>query len=81
MNLQIISPLRISNYDVAWLEVNTNVGNFIIQKGHVPTLLVLSPNEEIIFRLKNGKEESIMVSSGIVEVTREKSTVIIHEQQ
>lgn len=81
MNLQIISPLRILNYDVAWLEVNTNVGNFIIQKGHVPTLLVLSPNEEIIFRLKNGKEESIMVSSGIVEVTREKSTVIIHEQQ
>jgi F0F1-type ATP synthase epsilon subunit len=81
MNLQIISPLRILNYDVAWLEVNTNVGNFVIQKGHVPTLLVLSPNEEIIFRLKNGKEESIMVSSGIVEVTREKSTVIIHEQQ
>lgn len=80
MNLQIISPLRILNYDVAWLEVNTNVGNFIIQKGHVPTLLVLSPNEEIIFRLKNGKEESIMVTSGIVEVTREKSTVIIHEQ-
>lgn len=80
MNLQIISPLRILNYDVAWLEVNTNVGNFIIQKGHVPTLLVLSPNEEIVFRLKNGKEESIMVTSGIVEVTREKSTVIIHEQ-
>jgi F0F1-type ATP synthase epsilon subunit len=80
MKLQIISPLRILNYDVAWLEVNTNVGNFVIQKGHVPTLLVLSPNEEIIFRLKNGKEESIMVSSGIVEVTREKSTVIIHEQ-
>jgi F0F1-type ATP synthase epsilon subunit len=43
--------------------------------------LVLSPNEEIVFRLKNGKEESIMVTSGIVEVTREKSTVIIHEQQ
>jgi F0F1-type ATP synthase epsilon subunit len=81
MNLQIISPLRILNYDVAWLEVNTNVGNFVIQKGHVPTLLVLSPNEEIVFRLKNGKEESIMVTSGIVEVTREKSTVIIHEQQ
>lgn len=80
MNLQIISPIRILNYEVAWLEVNTNVGNFIIQKGHVPTLLVLSPNEEIIFRLKNGKEESIMVTSGIVEVTREKSTVIIHEQ-
>lgn len=81
MNLRIISPLRILDYDVAWLEINTNIGNFIIQKGHVPTMLVLSPNEEIIFRLKNGKEESIMVQSGIVEITREKSTVIIHEQQ
>ncbi len=80
MNLKIISPLRTLTYNVAWLEVNTHIGNFVIQKGHVPTLLVLAPDQEIVFRLKNGKQESIMVPSGIVEVTRELSTVIIQEQ-
>lgn len=80
MTLDIITPLRTLHYDVAWLEVNTSMGNFVIQKGHVPTILILSPHEEISFRLKNGKEESILVQSGIVEVTREKSTVILNEQ-
>lgn len=80
MNLHIISPLRTLQFNVAWLEVNTNIGNFVIQKGHVPTLLVLAPNQEIVFRLKNGKQESIIVASGIVEVTREEATVIMQEQ-
>ena len=79
MNLKIISPLRTLNYDVAWLELNTNVGNFVIQKGHAPTLFLLSPQSELVFRLKNGKQESITVLSGIVEVTREQSTIIIQE--
>lgn len=80
MKLHIISPLRTLTYDVAWLEVNTSAGNFVIQTGHVPTLLVLAPKQEIIFRLKNGKEESIMVHSGIVEVMRDASTVVLNEQ-
>lgn len=79
MILDIITPLQTWHHDVAWLEINTNVGNFIIQKGHAPTILVLSPGQEISFRLKNGKEESILVQSGIVQVTREKSTIILNE--
>ncbi len=78
MMLSIVTPLHTLDYEVAWLEVNTNVGNFVIQKGHAPTILVLQPQQEIIFRLKNGKEESLMAQSGVVEVTREKSTVIVN---
>ena len=80
MKLHVISPMRTMQYNVAWLEINTNVGNFIIQKGHAPTLLVLAPNQEIIFRLKNGKQESITIPNGIVEITREQATVVINEQ-
>lgn len=80
MMLSVVTPLRTLHYEVAWLEINTNVGNFVIQKGHAPTILVLQPRQEIIFRLKNGKEESIMAQSGVVEVTREQSTVILNEQ-
>lgn len=80
MILHVISPLRTFKHDVAWLEVNTNVGNFVIQKGHVPTILVLEPGQEVCYRLKNGKQESIMIPSGIVEVTRKQTTIIINEQ-
>jgi F0F1-type ATP synthase epsilon subunit len=79
MNLTIITPLRTLTYNVAWLEINTDVGNFVIQKGHAPALLVLAPNKEVVFRLKSGKQESMIVSGGIVEVTRDLATVVIQE--
>ncbi len=80
MDLLIVTPNRTEKHHIVWLEVNTDVGNFIIQKGHVPTLLLLAPQQEVVFRLKNGKQESLLVPSGIVEVERERATVIINEQ-
>ena len=80
MKLDLISPICTLTYDVAWLELHTSAGNFVIQKGHIPTLLVLSPNKDVIFRLKNGKEESITIQSGIAEITRESAIVLFNEQ-
>jgi F0F1-type ATP synthase epsilon subunit len=79
MNLEVITPLRTMSYEIAWLELNTDVGNFVIQKGHAPTLLILKQNDEIIFRLKNGKQESIFVPKGIAEIIRETVSVVIQE--
>ena len=79
MHLHIISPLRTLEYEIVWIELNTNAGNFVIQSGHAPMLLILAPNKEIVFRLKNGKDESIIVPQGIAEITREHATIIINE--
>lgn len=79
MHLHIVSPLRTLAYEVVWVELNTDAGNFVIQSGHAPMLLVLSPHKEIVFRLKNGKDESIIVPQGIAEITREHTTLIINE--
>lgn len=79
MHLHIVSPLRTVAYNIAWVELNTDAGNFVIQSGHAPMLLVLSPHKEIVFRLKNGKDESIIAPQGIAEVTRESVTLIINE--
>ncbi len=76
MQLQIISPESTLTLSVVWLEVNTPVGNFVIQPGQAPTILVLAQNQSIKFRLENGKQEAVMVKDGIVEVTRTTATVI-----
>lgn len=79
MELHIISAFQTHMHEVAWVELNSDAGNFVIQSGHAPMLLVLAPDKEIVFRLKNGKEESIAVPHGIAEVTRTRTTVIIQE--
>lgn len=79
MKLHIVSALHTRVHDVAWVELNSDAGNFVIQSGHAPMLLVLSPNKEIVFRLKNGKEESLKVPQGIADISRTETTVIIQE--
>ncbi len=63
--------------DIAWLEVNTPVGNFVMQRGHAPMILVLSPNKPLIYCLQNGEQESTTIAGGILHITREQATVIL----
>ncbi len=81
MELKVISPTKTKIYTVAWLEVFTWHGNFIIQPGHSPIVLMLSPNKPILFRLKNGKQESIFIAKGILEVNRHIATVLMNEAE
>jgi len=79
MELCIIYPYEKKQFNVSWLEVETPVGNFVIHGGHAPTLLTLLPYHDIIFQLKTGQRELIPVVNGILEITRERATVIINE--
>lgn len=77
MNFRIVTPSETHIYAVAWIEVNTPAGNFVIQPGHAPTILILSQNEEMNFRLANGKQESFIVERGTLEVTRNSATLMV----
>lgn len=79
MDLHIISPQLTQTFSVAWLEINTPAGNFVIQRGHVPMILILSPDQAITFRLTNGKQDSIMIRQGLVEITRISATILMNE--
>jgi F0F1-type ATP synthase epsilon subunit len=79
MHLQIISPLRTLAYEIVWIDLQTDAGNFVIQSGHAPMILVLAPHKEIQFRLKNGKDETLIIPQGVAEITREHITLIINE--
>ena len=81
MELTLVTPLRKQTYAIVWLEINTPAGNFVIQPGHVPTVLTLSPQEKITFCLTNGKHESIMIKQGIAHITRDSATMLINENE
>lgn len=77
MKLEIVSSTDHDTYQVAWLELNTPVGNFIIQMGHAPTILSLTPEKLITFRLKSGKQQTIKVQHGIAQISRESTTILL----
>ncbi len=79
MEFTILSPHEKKTLEVSWIEVNTSAGNFVIQRGHVPTMLLLSPQQPIIICLRNGKQETFITPGGILEVTRQKALLLLYE--
>jgi F0F1-type ATP synthase epsilon subunit len=75
----ISTPLSKRLVNVAWLELNTAVGNFVIERGHAPTIIALAPGKPLIYMLKNGKQESLIVNRGVVEITRTTAIVLMNE--
>lgn len=80
MKLYIISPFSKKTFDIAWLELNTPVGNFIIQPGHASTILTLAPQKHVTFCLKSGKQETFIVKQGIADITRTTATLLLSEE-
>jgi len=60
-----------------WVEINTRIGNFIVQRGHTPMIVSLAPDKEISFCLKNGKQESFTPTDGVAEITRDSATLLL----
>jgi len=80
MKLNIISPFTKKSLDIAWIEINTPVGNFVIQPGHVPMIATLVPEKEIIFCLKSGKQESFLIKQGTIDITRTDATLLLSQE-
>jgi F0F1-type ATP synthase epsilon subunit len=79
MKLFLFGPDIKKNYEILWLEVEATVGNFVIQDGHAPLLLILKPDQEIIFSLHNGIIEKYLIPGGILEITRSDATLLLNE--
>jgi len=80
MNVQIIRPTGKKKIAVSWIEVETSVGNFVIQRGHAPMILALSEKKPIKILLMSGKQQNIEISSGgILEIQRESLKLLLNE--
>jgi len=77
MKLNILTGNSTEEYTISWLEINTPTENIVIQKDHAPCILELKPNENILFQLVTGKQETILIRDGFVHVSRNHITVIV----
>ena len=76
MKLTITSATQEITHHVAWIEINTPTGNYVIQKGHVPTIMTLSANQLLAYRLQTGKEEAMLIQHGFITIDRESARVV-----
>jgi F0F1-type ATP synthase epsilon subunit len=79
MQFTIISPQQKKELAISWLEVNTPVGNFVIQRGHAPTILLVLPHQPVTVCLNNGKQETFDTPGGILEINRTKALLLLNE--
>lgn len=79
MELYITSPEKTEVFTTEWIEAFTPSGSFIIQQGHAPTILILSPGKPLLFGFKDKTEKSITIPRGILEVTRTKVVALINK--
>ncbi len=77
MKLKIITTQKTVEHDVDWVELNTPVGNMIIQQGHAPMIIQLSSGYEFLYHISDGATESIMIVQAVAHVTRFEVQVLI----
>jgi F0F1-type ATP synthase epsilon subunit len=79
MNFTMISSHNKTVLKVAWIEINTPVGNFVMQRGHIPTILPICPHKPLTVCLANGKQETFHPSGGVIDVNRESALLVLSE--
>lgn len=77
MKLILVSPAKINEFEIEWLEAQTENSNFVIQKGHAPFLAILGHNKEISLGLQDGSNTVMNIPGGIMEVDRDKITILL----
>lgn len=77
MKLKVITTKRVIEHDVDWVELNTPVGNMVIQEGHAPIMIELMQGNELLFQISGGPVESILIVQGIAHVTRAEVKVLL----
>jgi F0F1-type ATP synthase epsilon subunit len=64
---------------VTWIDVQTTKGNMVIQRGHAPTLLIVSAGKPLTICDKNGKQETFETPGGILEIKRNEALLLLNE--
>ena len=77
MKLQIITTQKTTQYDIDWIELNTPVGNMVIQEGHAPMLVELSSGYELLFQTTAGASMSLMIVQGVAHISRNDVKILL----
>ena len=61
MKLTLVSTTNKQSFEVAWLEVNSSVGNFVMQRGHAPMILLLHHTNQLVIVYRMAKKNHYLL--------------------
>lgn len=77
MKLKIITTQKTVEHEVDWVELNTPVGNMVIQQGHAPMIIELSHGYELSYQITDGPIETILIVQAVAHITRFEVQILI----
>ncbi len=77
MNLKIVTTQKITEHEIEWAELNTPVGNMVIQNGHAPLMIELTSGHELKYQTIDGKKHALMIVQGIAHITRSEIKILL----
>lgn len=80
MKFSVISPHSVVHHIIVWAEINTPVGNMVIQEGHAPMIIEIQPDSELLFMQENGKQVSLIVLQGFMHITRQEIKLLVTKE-
>ena len=75
--LTIVTPISKRTVVISWLELATDQGSLVIQKGHRPLIAALKSPSEIQFEIEGGLFEVMGIAGGIAEIGRTAVTIVV----
>jgi F0F1-type ATP synthase epsilon subunit len=79
MELSIITITKKVRIAINWIEINTPVGNMVIQPHHANMIIAVLPDSICKFEHENGSVESVVVPQGIVEIGPTVICLVMHD--
>lgn len=77
MKLKIITTQKVVEHEIEWAELNTPVGNMIIQQGHAPMIIELSAGYEFAYKVVDGATETMLIVQAVAHIKRFEVEILI----
>ena len=75
--LEIIRPTSAETINVAWLEVESPTGSFVIGPQHSPLISLLKRKTDLIYQIADGPKIKIDVFGGLLRVQDDRVIVLL----
>ncbi len=79
MKLTIVSLKGKTEHYIAWMEINTPDGNFVLQPNYTPTTFILGAHKDFTYCLTTGKLETVTLEKqALLSITRTSALLLLN---
>ncbi len=79
LTLEIIGSMQSEIHSVAWVEIESPTGSFLVGYDHMPLISLIKKRSTLTFRKINGEERHIDIAGGIFKVADNKATILLEQ--